>query len=84
LDSTVHITWKASRVIRKLKITLWKGNSLIGTIASNIDSSLGDYTWVVGETTGKIVRPGDNYTIKIKEQGGPRHDQSDAPFAISE
>ena len=84
LGSTVHITWKASRLIRKLKITLWKGNSLIGTIASNIDSSLGDYAWVVGETTGKIVRPGDNYTIKIKEQGGPRHDQSDAPFAISE
>jgi len=82
--STINITWKASRIKRNVKITLFKGSSAIGEIAYNISPDLGSYSWTVGATTGKMVRPGTGYKIKIKEIGSIISDMSDASFTITD
>ncbi len=67
-----------------LKITLWKGSSNVGIIASGVPCSLKTYDWTVGNLEGAPgAAPAFGYTIKVKWQEQSLVDESDAPFTIT-
>jgi hypothetical protein len=81
IGSLQDITWAAYKV-GDLKITLWQGETKLGTIEDNISSSLGSYNWEVGKHSNGTASSGSGYTIKISEKGTPVADTSNSPFSL--
>jgi hypothetical protein len=81
IGSFKDITW-AAQGVGDLKITLWQGETKLGTIADNVPSSPGSYTWTVGDYIGGTASPGSGYKIKISEKGTPVSDTSDTSFTL--
>lgn len=77
------ITWTASGIPGDLKLTLWRGDSQMGVIASGLTPSSGSYLWTVGNYVGGSAPAGLDYRVKIEEEdGGVIYDFSDSPFTI--
>lgn len=81
--TTQDITWSAGGFNGNLKITLWKGGTLVGIIATGVDSTTGTYSWTVGQYNGGTAAIGTDYRIKIKEIGTSIADSSDADFSLN-
>jgi hypothetical protein len=79
-----NITWVSENLSANIKISLYQEGTQVGVIASDVDPSLGSYTWTVGEYLGGTVPPGVDFTIKIKEMGTTTMDESDLPFEITQ
>jgi len=76
-----QITWISGGLTNLIKITLWKDNVLVGTIA-NVAPAGGSYSWTVGNYIGGTAAPGAGYKIKIKENGTSAADTSDSAFTL--
>lgn len=76
------IEWNAPGIAGNLKITLWKDGLSVGLIADGLDPAAGSYSWTVGQYSGGTAPNGTGYTIKIKQQGAPVSDESNAAFTI--
>ncbi|MEN8222652.1 MAG: Ser-Thr-rich GPI-anchored membrane family protein [Acidobacteriota bacterium] len=83
-NSTLRILWTPKNLTNNIKITLFKGRHLMGTIAENIAPGRISYEWTIGRTLIKTVSPGTGYKIKIEETGKNIMDFSDNPFTIEE
>ncbi|MEJ2006493.1 MAG: GPI anchored serine-threonine rich family protein, partial [Cyclobacteriaceae bacterium] len=69
------ISWIGTGSPQEISIDLYSGNTLIGNIASGINSQE-SYTWTVPDTL-----EGNNYFIEISTPGGLK-DRNDNPFSI--
>ena len=85
LGSTQTINWVSSGITAgTYKVTLWRGDENIGTIASEIPFDRHSYPWTVGELVGRPAATiGENYRIKVRLQGETPNDLSDGYFAIT-
>ena len=83
LGSTKNITWDALGISGNVRIVLLKDGTRIGTIADNIGSASGSYSWTVGQYNGGTAVPGTGYKVKVKEKGTTNLDHSNNPFTIS-
>jgi len=76
-----QITWRSGGLTNQIKISLWKDNVPVGTIAT-VAPAGSPYAWTVGSYTGGTAAAGSGYTIKIKEIGTTVTDTSDASFQL--
>ncbi len=83
LGSTKDIAWNAIGITGNLKITLWKNEVLVGTIADNISPTTCSYTWAVGQYIGGTAQAGTGYKIKVREKTTTVSDMSDEAFEIT-
>lgn len=84
LGSVQKIQWTSSGLTNKVKLTLWKNNSLVGLIIKDMPQT-GGYSWKVGSFKGGSAGTASVYKIKIREQGGSsfqNEDISDFFFSI--
>ncbi len=79
---TVNITWDASNYLGDVKIVLRRNGQLVANIATGIDAGQETFAWEVGTTVDGVVDFGDQYKIKIREQGTSTWDESNAAFTI--
>ncbi len=77
------ITWEYSGVSGNVKLLLFRGETEVGIIATNLPMAVRTYSWQVGQTDRGYATPGSNYKIKAKVMGQPIADFSDRPFTIS-
>jgi len=82
--SNQTISWNNSETTSgTFKITLWRNGSNLGVIATNLPASQNTFDWTVGKLQGAPDAPlGSGYTVKIRVQGKPISDTSNAPFTI--
>jgi|GEM_PF-2225285 len=81
--SPQSITWNSRGLSKTIKITLWKNNTKVGVIASDVDPAPGVYNWNAGVLfNGATVSGGTGYAVKIKEKGTEVVDFSDGTFTI--
>jgi len=80
-----NITWTAFGITAgTFQVTVWKGGSSQGVIATGLPVSQRSFNWIVGRlATGAEVAAGSGYTIKVRLQGEETNDFSDAPFTIT-
>ncbi len=78
-----NITWDFSGVSGNVKLLLFRGETGVGIIASEIPIASRSYSWVVGQTNMGFAPQGSGYKIKIKVMGQPISDFSDQPFTIN-
>ncbi len=84
--TTYNITWNASGIARSYKITLWKNDVLVDTIANAIPSTARSYSWRAGDLlNARLFVPGTGFKIKIEveEPGTTTFDSSDTTFTIN-
>jgi len=84
VDSSQTITWTAPGATGLLRITLLKDGVTLGTIANNVDPTLGSIIWRAGVHSGGTAAAGTGYKIKIKQKLVLVADSSDAPFSLSD
>jgi len=79
---TQNITWTINGVSNDVHIVLQQNGTNVALIAKSVDSTLGSYSWNVGDCMIGAVTPGTNYKILISEKGTPAIDKSDTIFTI--
>lgn len=80
------ITWTTSGISSgTYQVTLWKGGVSQGVVATGLPHTQHAINcWTVGSLlNAPDVAPGPGYTIKVRLQGEPPYDFSDAPFTIT-
>lgn len=84
MDTSQDIIWGFSGIESgTLQITLWKGGSNLGVIATGLPYTQRSYAWKAGRlASGGMVPATSGYTIKIRLQGETANDFSDSPFSI--
>lgn len=85
LNSFSIIRWNTIGLTNNVKITLWKNNQLLGLIVKINHPSQSQYNWQVGSYQGGVAVPGNDYKIRIREQGGvdfTTNDESNNNFSI--
>jgi len=81
IGNVKQITWRSGGLTNQIKISLWKDNVLVGTIAT-VAPAGSPYAWTVGSYTGGTAAAGSGYTIKIKEIGTTVTDTSDGTITL--
>ncbi|HLP47432.1 MAG TPA: fibronectin type III domain-containing protein [Candidatus Deferrimicrobium sp.] len=76
------ITWDSLGLNGKIRIELWKAGKRIHIIAPKFPVANGNYFWLVGNSIFSILKPGNDYTIKIITANGVYSDISDGNFSI--
>ncbi len=83
--STHPITWNAAGITSgTFKITLWRGGSNLGVVASGIAASQRSFNWIAGNLESGSAAAGTDYKIRVKLQDRPIFDESQHPFSILE
>jgi len=83
--SSHNITWNAPGISSgTFRITLLKGGTPVGTVATGLAASQDTFNWNVGDMNAPFPGAGANYRIQIEHQGGTELDFSDGPFVISQ
>ncbi len=85
LGSMKTITWTTQGVMAKVRIILLKNDKRIGVIKTLVNPASAAYSWKVGTCIDAQVPAGNDYKIKIREEGvdQPIHDNSDFNFSIT-
>ena len=83
--SSRDITWTASGISSgQFKITLYRGRTQLGVIATELNISTRSYRWTVGNfTDGSSAPEGEGYSVKVKLMGEPVADFSEGSFEIT-
>ncbi|MEY2417376.1 MAG: hypothetical protein QOG90_56 [Actinomycetota bacterium] len=79
--SVQTVRWGSTNMPRgaRLRIELFRGATMVKTLASSRLVSSGAYSW----TLGSRLRPGRNYTVRITCNDNGAHDGSDNVFTIT-
>lgn len=82
--SSHNITWTTTGISAgTYQLTLWRGGSNLGVIASGLSHPQNSFPWTVGNLDGApAVSPDSGYTIKVRLQGETANDFSNGPFTI--
>jgi len=85
LGSMKTIFWKTQGDVGKVRLILLKNDKRIGVIKTSVNPASATFTWKVGDCIDGKMAPGNDYKIKIREEGAdqPVFDTSDFPFALT-
>lgn len=82
--SSHAITWNARDLpAGTFKITLWRGSTQLGVIATGLPGHRRSFDWTVGNLNGGSAAVGFDYSVKVKLQGKAVADDSDGVFRIT-
>ena len=83
LGTSYDIKWTSVGITTgTYKITLLKGEVILGVIATGLPWSQHVYSWKAGNIVGVTVPVGDDYKIKVKLQGEPISGKSNNNFSL--
>ncbi|MDY0298132.1 MAG: hypothetical protein RB296_12530 [Acidobacteriota bacterium] len=80
-----NITWMSSGIIAgTYQITLWRGGTSLGVVASGVPYTQNAFEWIVGKLVNAAdAAAGPGYTIKLRLQGETPNDFSNNTFTIA-
>ena len=87
--SSQEISWTAGDATGNIKIELVKGQTVLGTIANNLDINSSPYNWTAGNYVNAAGAPqtapiAGDYLIKLSKTDNTYTDSSDAYFSLAD
>ncbi|MCK4764806.1 MAG: hypothetical protein KAW12_21590, partial [Candidatus Aminicenantes bacterium] len=79
-----QIIWESNGLSGKIRLELYKNDSFLGTLATNLPIENGSHTWTVGDYINGSAQTGDDYRIKVSMMDDSYDDFSNVNFSIGD